>query len=93
MAAESYLSLSEVGCRVQFHILQLQLQGLSSLSEALALLRDSDEPDLSLPTVLLVGQEGAGKTCLVEALLGRSIVPRSTDRRLARWDMLILCTT
>ena len=52
--------------------------------EALALLRDTDEPDLSLSTVLLVGQEGAGKTCLMEALLGRSIVPTSTDRRLAR---------
>ena len=43
-----------------------------NLREALALLRDTDEPDLSLPTVILVGQEGVGKTSLMEALLGRS---------------------
>ena len=86
MAAESYLSLSEVGCRIKFHICShLEYQGLSNLTDALALLRDPDEPDLSLPTVILVGQEGAGKTCLMEVLLGRSFVPRSPDRRIARW--------
>ena len=67
------------------HFAHLEYQGLSSLTEALALLRDTEDPDLSLPTVILVGQEGAGKTCLMEALLGRTFVPRSTDRRFARW--------
>ena len=45
------------------------------------------ESDVSLPSVLLVGQEDAGKAWLVDNLLGRSFGSRNNDRRLARWEL------
>ena len=56
------------------------------MSEILTTLLDT-ESDASLPSVLLVGQEGAGKAWLVDNLLGRSFRSRNNDRRLARWEL------
>ena len=61
-------------------------QGGGSLSAILTTLLDT-ESDASLPSVLLVGQEGAGKAWLVDNLLGRSFRSRNNDRRLARWEL------
>ena len=53
------------------------------MSEILTTLLDT-ESDASLPSVVLVGQEGAGKAWLVDNLLGKPFGSRNNDRRLAR---------